>query len=143
MKLAPDAMSLARQLNQCSNQNHNLNQAQVRLSRLQRQDKDNLTLYQLLSQQNQSLAERVASVQMSWHRSSPLSPPSMTWLRTELESLMQLVTTHCQLVAWLYQGDTNFDGGPVNNLPLPKSPQPQPQRPASNASRAPASPDLN
>lgn len=140
MKLASNALSLIHQLNQCPDSTRNLNQAQLRLSSLSRQDKDNRTLYQLLSQQNQSLVERLASVQTSWNRPAPNGPVSMPWLQAELKTLQQLVQTHCQLVAWLSQGNDDSSGGPANNLPLPKSPtpQPQPQRPDSSAPAGPA-----
>ncbi len=142
-KLASNTLSLVHQLNHCSDQTHNLNQAQFRLSSLSRQDKDNRGLYQLLSQQNQSLVERLAWLQTSWNRPAPAGPASMPWLQAELQSLAQLVKIHCQLVAWLFQGNDDSNGGPVNNLPLPKSPQPQPQRPASSASPGPVSVDFN
>jgi hypothetical protein len=139
MKLTPQTSSLVSQLNHCSNQTNQLNQAQVQLSRLQQQDPDNLPLYRLLAQQNRTLLARLVALQLSGPASSPASP--WTCLRDELHHLTQLVRTHCQLVAWLYHGNADSDG-PVNSLPLPKPPQPQ--RPAaSNASPAPASVDFN
>ena len=137
MKLTPEASNLVRQLGNLSTQTHNLNQAQSRLASLTRQDKDNAALYRLLLQQNRSLLERLALVQTSWQQSSQALPP-LTWLQSELQSLAQLVTLHCRLVIWLYQGNADSDGGPANSLPLPKAPQPQPQRPDSSASPVPA-----
>lgn len=138
MKLTPEASNLVRQLGNLSNQIHNLNQAHSRLACLQRQDQDNAVLYRLLLQQNRSLLERSVSVQTSWHQSSPQALPPLAWLQAELQSLALLVTLHCRLVAWLYGGNVDSDAGPDNSLSLPKAPQPQPQRPASNASPVPA-----
>jgi hypothetical protein len=141
MKLTPQTSSLVSQLNHCSNQTNQLNQAQTQLSRLQQQDPDNLPLYRLLAQQNRTLRARLFALQPS----GPASPSPSPWtcLRDELQSLQQLAQSHCQLVAWLYHGNPDSDG-PANSLPAPKAPQPKPQRPAaSNASPAPASVDFN
>lgn len=134
MKVHPNTLNLAEARNCCPDLVRNLQQARSRLLSLQRQDGDNSTLYQLLCQQNQLFQEQLASLEAHWKRHCPDSSPSKQWLQAEVQSLAQLVQTHCQLVAWLSRGNDDSDGGPVNNLPLPKSPQPQPPHQNSSAS---------
>lgn len=140
MKLAPDGLNLVRTLNRRPDLNRKLQLAHSRLRSLYEQDKDNQPLYQLLARQNQLWQRQLATLDAFPHSSD--GSLSVQRLQSELDHLMQLVTTHCQLVAWLFQGHDDSEG-PASNLPLPRSPQPQPRRPASSASPAPASPDLN
>jgi hypothetical protein len=123
-----NTLNLVRSLNRCPDLNRKLHLAHSRLRSLHQQDKDSQRLYQLLARQNQLWQQQLASLE-----ASPRSPDSslpVKRLQTELQHLTQLVTTHCHLVAWLYQGNDD-SGGPVNNLPLPK-PQSNTSHPSSS-----------
>jgi hypothetical protein len=141
MKLTPEASSLVHQLANLPNQTQRLSQMLACLSRLQTQDKDNQTLYQLLAQQNRLLLARLAWLQTAWQAScpnSPHSPNSPDWLRLELQTLNQLVMIHHRLTHWLEHGEDDSDAGPDLNLTPPKAPKPPAPSQNSNASPAPA-----